>query len=31
MEYLDEKFRKYFVPGKEVSIGEAVVKVKGED
>ncbi|XP_068974788.1 piggyBac transposable element-derived protein 4-like [Bombus flavifrons] len=29
IEYLDEKFREYFVPGKEVSINEAVVKVKG--
>lgn len=29
IEYLDEKFRKYFVPGKEVSIDEAVLKVKG--
>ncbi|XP_014480528.1 PREDICTED: uncharacterized protein LOC106747479 [Dinoponera quadriceps] len=29
IEYLDEKFREYFVPGKEVSIDEAVVKFKG--
>lgn len=29
IEYFDEKFRDYFVPGKKVSIDEAVVKVKG--
>ncbi|CAK9799275.1 PiggyBac transposable element-derived protein 4 [Anthophora plagiata] len=29
IEYLDEKFREYFLPGKEVFIDEAVVKFKG--